>query len=205
MGQGADWNHNFHYHDFILRSVRSRGGRALDVGCGQGLLARQLAQHFDEVVAVDRDRQSLADARKLDREPSRIRYIEADVMNYPLADASFDCVTAVASLHHLPLEPALVRFRRLLKPGGIFLVIGLYRQSGIADYANAAIALPVSRVLRLLNGLSEVRAPVAPPKETLPEIREASRRLLPGSAMKRRLLFRYSLVWHSPAQKSVQP
>src|ERR1035438_1423379 len=34
------WNHNIHYHDVVLRSVPPRCRRALDVGCGQGLLAR---------------------------------------------------------------------------------------------------------------------------------------------------------------------
>ena len=126
-------------------------------------------------------------------------------MSYAFDGESFDCITAVASLHHLPLEPALVRFRDLLKPGGFLVVIGLYRESGIADYVNAAIALPISRILRIVNGYSELGAPIAPPKETLREIREASGRLLPGSFLKRRLLFRYSLVWRSPAQQLVQP
>jgi 2-polyprenyl-3-methyl-5-hydroxy-6-metoxy-1,4-benzoquinol methylase len=205
MHRNRAWNHNVHYHDLILHLVGHHGDRALDVGCGQGLLARLLAERFDEVVAIDPDRQSLADARALGEDQPRIEYVEGDVMSYAFDGESFDCITAVASLHHLPLEPALVRFRDLLKPGGFLVVIGLYRESGIADYVNAAIALPISRILRIVNGYSELGAPIAPPKETLREIREASGRLLPGSFLKRRLLFRYSLVWRSPAQQLVQP
>jgi enterochelin esterase-like enzyme len=38
------WNHNIQYHDVVLRSIPRRAARALDVGCGQGLLAQQLAR-----------------------------------------------------------------------------------------------------------------------------------------------------------------
>ena len=146
MHRNRAWNHNVHYHDLILHLVGHHGDRALDVGCGQGLLARLLAERFDEVVAIDPDRQSLADARALGEDQPRIEYVEGDVMSYAFDGESFDCITAVASLHHLPLEPALVRFRDLLKPGGFLVVIGLYRESGIADYVNAAIALPICRI-----------------------------------------------------------
>jgi ubiquinone/menaquinone biosynthesis C-methylase UbiE len=189
------WNHNVHYHDFILRSLPGRCGKALDVGCGDGLLARKLAERCDEVVAVDVDHDSLVSAREGVRVQSRIEYVEADVMACPFAEESFDCITAVATLHHLPLEAGLIRFRRLLKPGGVLVVVGLYRLSTVADYAFAATALPVSRALRVLRGYGEVAAPLAQPRATLREIRAASEALLSGSVLRRRLLFRYTLVW----------
>jgi len=37
------WNHNVQYHDVILRAVPRQCRRALDVGCGQGLLAQHLS------------------------------------------------------------------------------------------------------------------------------------------------------------------
>lgn len=36
------WNHNLHYHSVILNAVPDGTTRALDVGCGEGTLARQL-------------------------------------------------------------------------------------------------------------------------------------------------------------------
>ncbi len=39
MGRAGYWNHNVHYQPVILGAVPAGCGRALDVGCGDGLLA----------------------------------------------------------------------------------------------------------------------------------------------------------------------
>jgi len=33
------WDHNAHYHHWLLRQLPERAGRVLDVGCGSGRLA----------------------------------------------------------------------------------------------------------------------------------------------------------------------
>lgn len=196
MGPGA-WNHNIHYHGVVLRSISSNCGRALDVGCGQGLLARQLAQNCREVVAIDLDRDTVKQAQAA-RGETGIIFVEGDVMTHPFPGESFDLITAVATLHHLPLGPALTRFRGLLRSGGILVVVGLYRANRFQDYALAAAAFPTSWILRRLRRFEEVGAPVQEPRETLPEIRAACEALLPGALFRRHLLFRYSFVWHKP-------
>ena len=55
MDKGEGWNHNIHYHDFILQLVPFGCRRALDVGCGHGQLVRKLALRCKEVVALDPD------------------------------------------------------------------------------------------------------------------------------------------------------
>jgi hypothetical protein len=77
-------------------------------------------------------------------------------------------------------------------------VIGLYRQHTLFDFAAAAIAVPVSRIKRLMRPWEDVGAPTREPNETLGEIRRASAETLPGSIVKRRLFFRYSLEWKKP-------
>lgn len=119
-------------------------------------------------------------------------------MTHPLNEGSFEFVVAVASLHHLPLEPALIRFRSLLKSGGVLAIVGLYRSHTLEDYAWAAAGVPTSFILRCVRGQADVAAPVQNPKETFTEIRRASEDLLPGSVLRRRLLFRYSLTWRKP-------
>lgn len=37
------WNHNTHYHRLVLDAMPDPCEAALDVGCGEGLLARRLA------------------------------------------------------------------------------------------------------------------------------------------------------------------
>ena len=49
------WSHNDHFHPWILRHLPDGRGLAVDVGCGQGLLATRLASHFDRVVGIDAD------------------------------------------------------------------------------------------------------------------------------------------------------
>ncbi len=205
MEKGEPWNHSVHYHDFILRSVPRECRRALEVGCGHGELARKLALLGGHVVAIDADQTSLACARNSEHSPPQIEYVGADVMTYPFAPETFDCITAVAVLHHLPLESALVRLRDLLAPGGVLIVIGLYKANTIADYVVAAGAVLVSLVLRRIHRYEEVAAPLVNPATSLADIRTVSRNLLAGSVITRLLLFRYSLVWRKPTCEAVFP
>jgi hypothetical protein len=43
MARPGYWNHNVHYQPVILRAVPPGCGAALEVGCGDGLLASRLA------------------------------------------------------------------------------------------------------------------------------------------------------------------
>src|SRR5260370_42546427 len=167
------WNHNIHYHGIVLSSIPSHCRRAMDVGCGQGLLAQQLAHHCEEVIAIDIDRDAIASATAAIGSEVRITFVEGDVMTQSFSDGNFDLITAVAALHHLPLELALVRFRNLLRPGGVLAVIWLYRARTFGDYAVATAAFPASWMFRCLCGQAPVPAPVQDPKETLREIRTA--------------------------------
>jgi SAM-dependent methyltransferase len=199
------WNHNIHYHNLILLSAALGCRRALDVGCGRGLLARRLAQHCQEVIAIDLDHGAIAEARAGGDLEGRIKFVEGDVMTYPFPEDNFELIAAVATLHHLQLRPALARFRKLLRPGGVLAIIGLYRGGTLLDRALAAVAFPVSWGFRAIRGYHDVGAPVENPKETLLEIRSACDTLLPGASLRRRLLFRYSLIWRKPTAESAGP
>lgn len=192
------WNHNIQYHSVVMQAVPPGCRRALDVGCGQGLLARQLASRCCEVIAIDNDHDALARARIDGGWDPRITFVEDDVMTHAFAPGNFDLIAAVATLHHLPLLAALARFRNLLRPGGVLAVVGLYRGETLGDMAFAATAFPMSWMLRCLRGHADVGAPVQNPRETLRAIRAACDELLPGTTIRRHLLFRYSLVWRKP-------
>jgi len=192
------WNHNIQYHDVVLRSAPPTCSDALDVGCGEGLLARQLATRCQRVTAIDLDSQTLLRTRASQPADERITFLEGDVMTYPFRDSSFDLISAVAALHHLPLRPGLMRLRALLKPRGVLAIVGLYRRHTIRDYAYAAAGLPASWLLRRIHSYTEVQAPLQEPRETLREILGACNELLPGNEFRRRQIFRYSVVWQKP-------
>jgi SAM-dependent methyltransferase len=191
------WNRNIHYHDDVLAAVPPRCRRALDVGCGDGMLAGELAGRCEEVVGIDVDAPTIARARARHHRPN-LRFVEADVMTHAFEPASFDFIASIATLHHLPLESALERFSQLLTPGGVLSVVGLYRLRTLADFSYGCAAIPMSWWWRLTRTYEEVAAPIRDPDETLQAIAASAARVLPGATLERRLLFRYSLVWRKP-------
>ena len=54
------WNHNTRYHRTLLHNVAPGTGSALDVGCGDGTFAWQLASRCIQVVALDPDERQVA-------------------------------------------------------------------------------------------------------------------------------------------------
>ena len=188
------WNRNVHYHDIVLGAVPPHCHRALDVGCGDGRLASELADVCDEVIGVDKDAPTLARARAR-HQRANLTFVDGDVMTHPFALESFDFVAAVATLHHLPLDTALTRLASLLKPGGVLSVIGLYRTATLSDLAYAVMGQIAGWGWRLTHSIERIDAPMKDPDETLEQIRAAVEKILPGARFNRELLFRYSLVW----------
>ena len=96
------------------------GGRVLDLGCGDGAKIARLAGRF-ELVAVDISAEQLRLAA--DRLPGAT-LLNEDLENLDFADETFDAVTALYSLVHVPRESHRGLFERTagwLKPGGLFL------------------------------------------------------------------------------------
>ncbi|CED90975.1 hypothetical protein [Actinomyces succiniciruminis] len=57
------WNHNAAFHNELVADAARRGGRALDVGCGEGLLMERLAAVCDVGVPTAPARESLQEIR----------------------------------------------------------------------------------------------------------------------------------------------
>ncbi len=197
------WDHNAHYHDDLLRQLPASIGRALDVGCGAGEFARLLAGRARAVDAVDVSPAMIAAARAASPQFPNVNWIEGDVLTLDLEPASYDAVTAIASLHHMPLEAAFRRFGELVRPGGTVAILGLYRASMPADYALAAIATAANPIAGATNAAlgrrtpSHPTMPVLDTRTTLREIAAAASKHMPGAIIRRRLFFRYSLVWRN--------
>jgi SAM-dependent methyltransferase len=191
------WNHNVHYQPVILGAVPAPCARALEVGCGDGLLARRLAERCAEVTAIDRDTRMIARARERTA-PGRVTFIEADYLAYPAVGESFDFACANTSLHHMDFQQALAAMVRALRPGGRLAVVGLAANGSAGDYLADVPGLPVNWIYRARYGQGESGAPVKDPEMTWGEVRATARRLLPGVRYRRHLLWRYSLLWTKP-------
>lgn len=184
------FNHNDHYHDFLLRQVPDGARRALDVGCGSGAFARKLAARGLTVNAVDRSAEMITAAGAT----PGVRYVRADVRELELG--GYDFVSCIASLHHLPFD-TVTRLRDALRPGGVLAVLGIARPT-LRDLPFGAVAFLPNRVRILLGPDSD--DPVPPVKDaelTLAQTRALARELLPGARIRRHLYFRYSLVYRA--------
>jgi SAM-dependent methyltransferase len=190
----SGWNRNVHYHHIVLRAVPPSCRRALDVGCGDGRLASELAEVCAEVVGIDNDAPTIARARSKYQRPN-LEFVDGDAMTHPFATESFDFISTIATLHHLPLEPALRRMSQLLRPGGVLAVIGLHPLRTPADFAYGVVGKLYTIWMHVTHPIEPVLAPVQDPEESLEDVRAAVEKVLPGAYFRRELLFRYSLVW----------
>jgi SAM-dependent methyltransferase len=205
------WNHNEHFHGWILRHLPARRRAAVDVGCGMGVLAGKLAPHFARVTGIDADpAMAAAASARLAREPAvTIRRCGFEEFASAAGDGGADLITMVAVLHHLDLDDTLAQIPGLLAPGGRLLVVGLARMNSPADLAAdlvSAAANPVMGLIKHPRPARPARAPAAgqpvmpvkDPATTLAQITAAARIHLPGATVRRRLFFRYTLRWDKP-------
>jgi SAM-dependent methyltransferase len=110
----------------FLRFVPVRpGARVLEVGCGSGVVARDLAAMVGRrgaVVGVDTSRAVLAAARRLCRPVAghaRITLRLGDGNHLPFADGSFDAALGITVILHVAEPGAVVReMARVTRPGG---------------------------------------------------------------------------------------
>lgn len=144
---------------------------------------------------MDVDARTVAHAEDRAALSEGVAFVLGDVLTYPFAAASFEFICLVATLNHLPLVPALQRCTHLLRPGGVLAVVGLYRPCGAVDHAWAAAGFAASRGMRCVRTVAEQHAPMQSPHKTLRQIRLAADTCLPGAVLRRRLFFRYSLLW----------
>lgn len=190
-------NHTIDYFRELLPLIPARARTALDVGCGEGFAARALAARGLAVTAVDPDSPSLALARE--QETTGITYLEADFMAADLPN-DFDVITALAVLHHLDMDAALERAKSLLAPGGTLLVVGLAASELPRDVGWELAAVVAHQAGRLTHKDWEQPSPtVWPPPVTHAQVRRAAARILPGSTVRRRVKWRFTLTWVKPA------
>jgi 2-polyprenyl-3-methyl-5-hydroxy-6-metoxy-1,4-benzoquinol methylase len=200
------WNHNIHYFNVLLDEVPAGARSGLDVGCGDGMLARRLRSRVERVVGIDLDRDQITLARSTasSEHAQDVEYVHGDVMTYRF-DERFDAVVSVATLHHLDTEPALRRMADLVAPGGVLAIAGLARSTRPSDVFHNGVATVLTQVLKRTGGRRYYThsAPIVwPPKDSFVDVRTIATAVLPGVRYVRQHLWRYTLVWRKPVTAS---
>lgn len=115
------------YHDFFVART-SPNERVLDIGCGIGAVAYDVAQKANaDVLAIDLDPEKIAQAQQ--RYPhARIEYVVGDVLQ-AIPNRSFDVVILSNVLEHLPERAAFLRkVQQVASPSRFLIRVPLFER-----------------------------------------------------------------------------
>ncbi|KAB8338800.1 hypothetical protein FH972_021745 [Carpinus fangiana] len=114
-----------HEHYLALMMNLRPGMRVLDVGCGVGGPAREIAKFTGAtIVGLNNNDYQIDRANNYSVKQGlekQLSYVKGDFMQMPFADNTFDAVYAIEATVHAPsLEGIYTEIHRVLKPGGVF-------------------------------------------------------------------------------------
>jgi len=107
----------------------------LDVGSGRGLFAKKLAESGFKVIGIDFEKNIIEKTNSEIKNwglEGKLKFVEADVLDIPFADASFDGVCDFGLLENLyaeDWEQYSSEITRVLKPGGFYFNVSISRET----------------------------------------------------------------------------
>ncbi len=162
---------------WIERLAPLIGRRVLDVGCGAGVLAEAMAQRGAEVTGIDATSRALQVAQLHALESgAQVNYRETSAEQLAAeAPASFDIVTCMEMLEHVPDPASIVTAcAALVKPGGSVFFSTINRN--LKSFALAIIG--AEYVLNLLPRGTHTYTKLIRPSELLADARAAGLELV---------------------------
>ncbi|CAM3259340.1 class I SAM-dependent methyltransferase [Stackebrandtia soli] len=139
--------------DLLVETLHLDGsGRLLDVGCGPGTLALDLAHLFTDVVGVDPDRGMLDEARRRADEAKtpNARWIRARAETLPNDLGTFDVATFGQSFHWMDRDAVATTIKDLLRTGGAFVHIADLKTETRSTDGLAHPAVPYAEIGELV-------------------------------------------------------
>ncbi|SCY72167.1 metalloregulator ArsR/SmtB family transcription factor [Desulfoluna spongiiphila] len=124
LAPGESW----HAWSRMIMTLLPSMKRAVDLGCGGGILTAELARACDEVVGVDISGPALSAARAHAERVglTNVRFVEGDMTTLDMPDSCCDVAVLSQTLHHLPDPMVGLRVAaRLLKAGGRLILMEL--------------------------------------------------------------------------------
>ena len=117
------WLHRHWKRCLVSLAQPTTGQRALDLCCGTGDVAFELAAHGVEVTGLDFS-QSMLECASERNSSSKVSFQRGDALNTKLSNNHFDIVTMAYGLRNLSdFEGGVQEMHRLTKPGGKMLVL----------------------------------------------------------------------------------
>jgi ubiquinone/menaquinone biosynthesis C-methylase UbiE len=121
------------YRGILRRLANNKFEKILDVGCGYGLLCREMSMIFQDsdITGLDLSKSMIEKAEmaiKKENLDDRIRFVCDNAERTNLVSNQFDFIMSSFSLHHWNSpKDVLHEIYRLLKFGGHFLIVDLNR------------------------------------------------------------------------------
>ncbi|WP_223787058.1 class I SAM-dependent methyltransferase [Marinicella meishanensis] len=114
------WYEHYHRYAMALHWVKDK--QVLDVACGEGYGSHLLATEAASVLGVDVSAAAVEHAQRT-YPHERLKFVEGNALQLPVADDSMDVVVSFETLEHLAEhEQLLAEFKRVLKVDGVLLI-----------------------------------------------------------------------------------
>ncbi|MEI7741940.1 MAG: class I SAM-dependent methyltransferase [bacterium] len=113
------------FFNSITPIVSFKGKRVLEIGCGEGVRSRQIANLCRKLIAIDSDATAIEKAKTLNP-ASNIQYLFGSAVKLNFPASAFDMVIFTFSFHHVPInrmKRALSEAIRVMKPRGFLIFI----------------------------------------------------------------------------------
>lgn len=199
------WNHNNCYFKYLLKFIPAKVETCLDIGCGKGELSFMLSKKSRKVIAVD-IADKMVERAKILHFNENIEYIYGNILDMEFENDSLDVIITTATAHHLPYEWLLCFAKDKLKRGGRLIILDLVKAKSFSDYVLWGSAFIPNIIMNLIKN-GRLHKDDAHSKEvwerhgkndkymTMDEIRSLAHKHLPTAEIKRKLFWRYVLIW----------
>ena len=116
------------------------GGRVLDAATGKGGFIRVLHKYlnsYTEIVGIDSSGRMINTAQSKNKN-QKIHFLQMNAEQIGFEEARLDTVSIAVSLHHLENVPQVLgEMKRVLKPGGMFIICEMHRDGMTEAQFNA--------------------------------------------------------------------
>ena len=192
------WNHNFAYHNWIYKNI-TKDSTILDVGCGDGTLAFNLANNNKKILGIDINHNSITTANKKNIY-NNVEFIKNDYLTYDFKKQKFDVIIFVAAIQHMDMKNALDKAKLLLNDNGKIIIVGLSNPSNLLDYIIEILRIIPSFIIsKIMNSKTSEKLNIDTCYEfpKMNEIRKICKDALKNNyKIKYGLHYRYLLIWN---------